>query len=248
MWNLVQGTVEETHQFAEDIRRIESFNHSLYVLSTSSYSDSMQVTSLNEYKIHRIKLAGNGTFSHKMVLYSEKIVRDFFIAPGSSASAIRLALLKESTVWIYELSEDAILGHYEAVVPERAVCFAFHPTQDVYAVGGESGKIYFFHQRQHYSQLHWHAKRVNCLTFSQDGSLLLSGGPEGVIVIWQLYSSMKKRFIAHLSASIQRIIYTDALIVTCMQDGTQRIFRNQSSVITEHFAVKSIVNSSCFVK
>ena len=33
---------------------------------------------------------------------------------------------------------------------------------------------------------HWHASPVTSLTFSPDGTYLLSGGREGVLVIWQV--------------------------------------------------------------
>ena len=32
--------------------------------------------------------------------------------------------------------------------------------------------------------MHWHASPVGCLTFSPDGTYLLSGGREGVLVLW----------------------------------------------------------------
>lgn len=34
--------------------------------------------------------------------------------------------------------------------------------------------------------LHWHASAVGCLSFSPDGTYLLSGGREGVLVMWQV--------------------------------------------------------------
>ena len=34
--------------------------------------------------------------------------------------------------------------------------------------------------------VHWHASAVGCLTFSPDGTYLLSGGREGVLVQWQV--------------------------------------------------------------
>ncbi|AFZ80233.1 hypothetical protein BEWA_030860 [Theileria equi strain WA] len=49
--------------------------------------------------------------------------------------------------------------------------------------------------------LHWHAHGVNCMSFNRDGSILLSGGEEGVLVIWHLNSNSKK-FVTRLGSAI----------------------------------------------
>ncbi len=36
------------------------------------------------------------------------------------------------------------------------------------------------------SQVHWHPHTVASLAFASDGSMLVSGGEEGVLVLWQV--------------------------------------------------------------
>ena len=52
--------------------------------------------------------------------------------------------------------------------------------------------------------IHWHSNAVQSLCFSQDGFYLLSGGHEGVLVIWQL-ATLTKEFLPRLGAGICHI-------------------------------------------
>ncbi|OEH78287.1 wd g-beta repeat-containing protein [Cyclospora cayetanensis] len=53
--------------------------------------------------------------------------------------------------------------------------------------------------------LHWHAHAVSSLAFSSDGLVLLSGGEEGVLVMWQLQQNFSKQFVPRLGAPILHI-------------------------------------------
>jgi len=52
--------------------------------------------------------------------------------------------------------------------------------------------------------LHWHREAVSTIKFSQDGTYLISGGTETVLVIWQLETG-KKQFLPHLTSAIERL-------------------------------------------
>ena len=41
--------------------------------------------------------------------------------------------------------------------------------------------------------VHWHAHGVRTLAFTPDGSILLSGGDENVLVLWQIATLHKVR-------------------------------------------------------
>ncbi|KAK4956304.1 NET1-associated nuclear protein 1 [Elasticomyces elasticus] len=53
--------------------------------------------------------------------------------------------------------------------------------------------------------LHWHREAVSAMKFSLDGSYLVSGGKETVLVLWQLETG-KKQFLPHLTSEIERIV------------------------------------------
>ncbi|KAI9348781.1 quinon protein alcohol dehydrogenase-like superfamily, partial [Zopfochytrium polystomum] len=93
-------------------------------------------------------------------------------------------------------------------------CLAVHPSEPMVAVGLDNGAISFYHclklpilldssYRPIVTNMHWHANPVTSIAFTADGSYLLSGGHEGVLVIWQLNSGNKTpNFLPRLSSSI----------------------------------------------
>ena len=75
------------------------------------------------------------------------------------------------------------------------------------------------------STLHWHAQPVRCLCFTADGSYLLSGGMESVLVFWQL-DGYHRSYLPRLSAPINYILPisgTDARIAIAGDDNAVRI-------------------------
>ena len=61
------------------------------------------------------------------------------------------------------------------------------------------------------STLHWHSLPVLCLNFTTEGSFLLSGGHECVLVKW-MYKTGSKDFLPRLGAPLNEII--------CSKDNT----------------------------
>ncbi|CAI0394899.1 unnamed protein product [Linum tenue] len=54
---------------------------------------------------------------------------------------------------------------------------------------------------------HWHPAQVNLLSFSSDGAYLLSGGKEGVLVVWQVDTG-KKKFLPRIGSPL--LHFTDS--------------------------------------
>ncbi|KAL7991567.1 hypothetical protein Chor_015823 [Crotalus horridus] len=73
----------------------------------------------------------------------------------------------------------------------------------------KKNKIYrrnFNHKREYtFSTMHWHHNEVIDLAFSVEGTSLLSGGIESVLVQWRDGSDAKKEFLPRLGATIQHI-------------------------------------------
>ncbi|KAJ2881624.1 NET1-associated nuclear protein 1, partial [Coemansia aciculifera] len=98
---------------------------------------------------------------------------------------------------------------------ERVSTLAFHPAEPVLAVGDWRGRIVFWHcvdeqlvgiqpttdlqitRNSH----HWHAHRVNSVAFAESGTTMLSGGEEGVLVLWQLVTGSRS-FVPRLGSDI----------------------------------------------
>ncbi|KAL2081378.1 hypothetical protein ACEWY4_023231 [Coilia grayii] len=113
-------------------------------------------------------------------------------------------------------------------------CVACHPKEDCIATGHEDGKIRlwrnFNHRKEYtYTTLHWHHNVVNSLCFTPEGTNLLSGGVESVLLQWQ-YGDSKKAMLPRLGGAITHISVSPdgTLYSTCHSDN--KITLIQSSI------------------
>ncbi|CAG0884394.1 unnamed protein product [Darwinula stevensoni] len=87
-------------------------------------------------------------------------------------------------------------------------CIACHPYQPVVATGNTLGRIIIWNDiwEQHYVRyyVHWHHLPVSDLAFSVDGTFLVSGGAENVLVRWRLEDETKE-FIPRMGSPIVHI-------------------------------------------
>jgi NET1-associated nuclear protein 1 (U3 small nucleolar RNA-associated protein 17) len=137
-------------------------------------------------------------------------------ADGSSDNSV-VAFLKGKSLMIYE----HIQGQPPTVTKHkhiyRLTAVAIHPQQKYVATGDAKGQITLWYclgqdqtkegesvKKVVTSKLHWHAHAVTCLSFSSDGTLMLSGGEEGVLVMWQVATG-KQSFLPRLGAPLSAI-------------------------------------------
>ncbi|XP_051566531.1 WD repeat-containing protein 75 [Myxocyprinus asiaticus] len=114
-------------------------------------------------------------------------------------------------------------------------CLACHPTEDCIATGHEDGKIRlwrnFNHKKEYtYSTQHWHHNAVNTLCFTPEGTNLLSGGIESVLVQWQFGADNKKEFLPRLGGSIVHISASDDGQLFCTSHSDNKITVIESSL------------------
>ncbi|KAF9152489.1 WD repeat-containing protein 75, partial [Actinomortierella ambigua] len=119
------------------------------------------------------------------------------------------------------------------LTPERITALAFHPTEGCIATGDERGRITLWYcfgknaDRPITTVMHWHAHKVASLTFTSDGSYLLSGGEESVLVIWQLATGFKQ-FLPRLGSEIKHITVSpdQSLYAIGHQDNSVNVIRS----------------------
>lgn len=91
---------------------------------------------------------------------------------------------------------------------QKLTCAQIHPQGECIAFGTTSGRILLWYNYVNgslnegkVSYLHWHSLSVLSLSFSMDGSYLLSGGYECVLVKWN-YKKSEPTFRPRLSGPI----------------------------------------------
>ncbi|XP_060636388.2 WD repeat-containing protein 75 [Anolis sagrei] len=104
-------------------------------------------------------------------------------------------------------------------------CVACHPKEDCIATGHKDGKIRlwrnFDHRREYtFSTMHWHHDEVMNLAFSVEGTSLLSGGVESVLVQWR---DAKKEFLPRLGSTIQHISVSPDGTYLCTSHSDNKI-------------------------
>ncbi|XP_067891709.1 WD repeat-containing protein 75 [Heterodontus francisci] len=114
-------------------------------------------------------------------------------------------------------------------------CVACHPKEDCIATGHKDGKIRlwrnFNHRKEYtYSAEHWHHDAVNDLIFSAEGTNLLSGGVESVLVQWRYGSETKRDFLPRLGGAIEHIATSPDGVLHCTSHSDNKITTIQSNL------------------
>eukprot|EP00076_Gallus_gallus_P006709 XP_001233408.2 WD repeat-containing protein 75 [Gallus gallus] len=107
-------------------------------------------------------------------------------------------------------------------------CVACHPQEDCIATGHADGKIRlwrnFNHKKEYtFSTLHWHHDKVLDLAFSLEGTSLLSGGVESVLVQWHCGSDCKRDFLPRLGSAIEYVSISSDGTFYCTSHTDNRI-------------------------
>ncbi|XP_041663173.1 WD repeat-containing protein 75 isoform X2 [Cheilinus undulatus] len=114
-------------------------------------------------------------------------------------------------------------------------CISCHPKDDCIATGHEDGKIRlwrnFNHKKEYtYSTLHWHHNAVSSLCFTPEGTNLLSGGVESVLVQWRYNQESQKDFLPRLGAAITHIAVSPDGALFCTSHSDNKVTIIQSCV------------------
>lgn len=114
-------------------------------------------------------------------------------------------------------------------------CVSCHPKDDCIATGHEDGKIRlwrnFNHSKEYtYSTLHWHHNAVSSLCFTPEGTNLLSGGIESVLVQWRYNQESERDFLPRLGAAITHITVSPDGALFCTSHSDNKITIIQSCV------------------
>ncbi|XP_075924225.1 WD repeat-containing protein 75 [Petromyzon marinus] len=118
------------------------------------------------------------------------------------------------------------------------VVVACHPTENCIATGHVDGRIRlwrnFWHKKEYtFSTYHWHSEGVSDLAYSAEGTCLLTGGPEAVLVQWRHCAEEQKDFLPRLGAPISSVSTSPcgALLATGHVDNKITIVKSNLFVV-----------------
>ncbi|KAM6954766.1 WD repeat-containing protein 75 [Lycodopsis pacificus] len=143
---------------------------------------------------------------------------------------LQVYFFKKQKSYRFPLKEDNKKGGKNTFT-----CVACHPKDDCIATGHEDGKIRlwrnFNHRKEYtYATLHWHHNAVSSVCFTPEGTNLLSGGLESVLVQWRYNQESQRDFLPRLGAAITHIAVSPDGALFCTSHSDNKITIIQSCV------------------
>ncbi|XP_061858678.1 WD repeat-containing protein 75 isoform X2 [Colius striatus] len=231
LWDFMDGIPIKTFTVGSKLLALytpASFEDSVFaVIPKSGERDTFQLVS-----IKLTKAAGQDLEAKELsVVLDDVDVSPKRIAFGREGEYV--ASVKEVNLQVYFFKRKQLNRFSVSAVKTKSgnnhfTCIACHPKEDCIATGHADGKIRlwrnFCHKKEYtFSTLHWHHDAVMDLTFSIEGTSLLSGGVESVLVLWHNESDCQKDFLPRLGSAIEYISMSPDGALCCTLHTDNRI-------------------------
>ncbi|KAF8323320.1 WD40 repeat-like protein [Clavulina sp. PMI_390] len=229
IWDFLDAVLLRTIQTDITITRLASHHaHKdlIFVVGKGGKKHSMSHPSLaNRFKLFRVSIVPS--VSPEEPVHVERYQHASFgssVPSGLVISPSGASIVVTSGKTVFVIGTEEVSGPVaEYQSPDPLTCLAFHPTDELFATGDTDGIIRLWYvldsrgpsRKNGYTidrrrtkaptvVMHWHAHAVRGIAFSPNGTYLLSGGEESVLVIWQLQNSHRE-FIPRLGAPIDHV-------------------------------------------
>lgn len=215
VWPLDQDCPVKSIRFNSKISgvAVDPKNHSsMYVLSTTRRKgDNASKSSCFDHTVYRLDL--ETLTAIRCFAVPSKGLRINVFRISNSGDVIVCAYAKELCAF---RKIDSWKSPIKIRADEDITCLSISPNDSTIAIGDKAGRITLMHEnlgsknssdsitRTPRTTLHWHSQRVNCVEFSPDGLMLISGGLEMVLVFWYLEENLK-RFLPRLQSPIRSV-------------------------------------------
>uniref|UniRef100_A0A8C1JHU5 WD repeat domain 75 n=1 Tax=Cyprinus carpio TaxID=7962 RepID=A0A8C1JHU5_CYPCA len=233
LWDFIDGILIKTFVIGCPL-------FAIYVLSVIVLSECFQLVS-----VHLPKSAEQEVEAKEMSAVSSHISKNpSCTAFGRGGEYIAFARHLQLNVYFFRKQKTysfSLKATDKKGAKNAFTCIACHPTDDCIATGHEDGKIRlwrnFIHKKEYtYSTQHWHHNAVNTLCFTPEGTHLLSGGIESVLVQWQYGAGNRKEFLPRLGGSILHISASSDGQLFCTSHSDNKI-----TVIESSFKVCGVI-------
>jgi len=119
-------------------------------------------------------------------------------------------------------------------------CVSIKPNGKYIAVGDVVGKIHYYYnffseKGPTVTTRHWHSNKINTLNFTKDGSFLLTGGKEAVVVMWHQVTQQSS-YISRVGNQILNLSTSEdgSYIIISMIDNSVKIVKAQNYETVQH--------------
>ncbi|CAH1788228.1 unnamed protein product, partial [Owenia fusiformis] len=191
--------------------------------------------------VHLVMKSGSGVAKCELLhgsLGGLKTVDQHAMSIGGGEQEI-LAYVSGKKLYVYSFRHNRIHTHHLNEAKKTGVqmtCVAVHPTERCIATGCSDGRIYLWFsvcnsQTVTQTKYHWHSLACKTIAFTNEGSYMLSGGHECVLVKWQSNSNMRD-YMPRLGAPINYISCSpdNNLYAVCMKDNVVQLISNNFKV------------------
>jgi len=125
-----------------------------------------------------------------------------------------LCATSRKTLLVWNLRRSSLIRHVHL---RTLTAITAHPKEGAVATADSSGRIQLWYEldadddnhQPRTATMHWHAHAVPALCFNSDGTFLVSGGEEMVLVIWQLDTG-QQQFLPRLGEAIRTVTVDSA--------------------------------------
>lgn len=237
------------------------WKHRLFVAVQKENEEASARRSTTIYSVQLGRASVQGHKAAKQVrLGKARQVNHLAVSPNGAW----LVALGSNKVHILSL-HDTSAGFIKYSSESTLTALSFHPeaTTPRFATGEANGKIRIWYCLEQFAltgrlpehgdhavpttTLHWHAHSVAALQYTPDGAQLLSGGEEGVLVVWKLNSGNAagtdaREYVPRLGAGIvalsvaQGYERSEQEYVACLADGSVAFVASLSLKLARTFA------------
>ncbi|XP_039613836.1 WD repeat-containing protein 75 [Polypterus senegalus] len=177
------------------------------------------------------------------------VLMDVSPSPGATCFSSRgeyIASVKDLRLLVYFFSSQKAFSFSLKATGKKEVnnvftCVDCHPKEDCIATGHMDGKIRLwrnFNQKKTYTYctMHWHHSAVSDLAFTPEGTNLLSGGVESVLVQWRYDEPQKRDYLPRLGGTIELVAVSPDGSLLCTSHSD-----NKLTIIHSSLKVASVV-------
>ncbi|WFD42555.1 NET1-associated nuclear protein 1 [Malassezia psittaci] len=266
VWNYLDSELSDDLNIGLPISAMtlsSSWKSRIFVV-VSKDKQTSRANSRSHSTVYSVELGTGSRNSHKPAKQVRLGKLSSFCCFGVSPNGKWLIALSSSKVNILSL-EDPEAEFVRFTSESRLTALSFHPDDNLqrFATGEENGKIRIWYCLEQLASsgnlsqsssgysatttLHWHAHAVSALQYSSEGAQLLSGGEEGVLVVWKLSSGNAvgadaREFVPRLGAGITALAVTrnpsknEQEYVACLADGSAVFVASLSLKVVRTFA------------